>query len=196
MLAGLRWLDEDVTWPWAHARIATLSDLASEMLSDLPGVTVLTPPSHAGLISFTVDGQPAGAVVAGRRAWRGYVGCRSAAGCASTGFFNTEDDLNALCDACAVGLRMCRSIGVVPVPHGRRPARVTVCSDAADQRRRCAAGRPAVQSAVVNAGVVRPQTDWKIEPSAADPLTGTSRRTKSLPALSATTAIWSCQQRA
>ena len=101
MLAGLRWLDEDVTWPWAHARIATLSDLASEMLSDLPGVTVLTPPSHAGLISFTVDGQPADAVVARvaeRGVWirwlpkRGWLRV-------STGFFNTEDDLNALCDA-------------------------------------------------------------------------------------------------
>ena len=64
MLAGLRWLDEEVTWPWAHARIAALAEMAAEMLAALPGVTVLTPPSRAGLISFTVEGQPAEEVVA------------------------------------------------------------------------------------------------------------------------------------
>lgn len=101
MRAGLRWLEEEVTWPWAHQRIAALADLASEMLSDLPGVTVLTPPSRAGLISFTIEGQSAEAVVArvaARGVWirwlpkRGWLRV-------STGFFNTEEDLNVLCDA-------------------------------------------------------------------------------------------------
>ncbi len=101
MLAGLRWLEEDVTWPWAHARIAELAGMATEMLDGLPGVTVLTPPSRAGLISFTIAEQSPEAVVAvagERGVWirwlpkRGWLRV-------STGFFNSEEDLNALCDA-------------------------------------------------------------------------------------------------
>lgn len=101
MLAGLRWLEENVTWPWAHERIATLAGMAAEMLAALPGVTVLTPPSRAGLISFTIEGQSAEAVVARvaqRGVWirwlpkRGWLRI-------STSFFNTAEDLSALCDA-------------------------------------------------------------------------------------------------
>jgi len=61
LLAGLQaaitWWRAEVDPDWAFARIAQLATSARQGLIALPGVKVLTPTAHAGLISFTVDGK-------------------------------------------------------------------------------------------------------------------------------------------
>lgn len=106
MQASLRWLEEDVGWNWVYARIATLANQAAELLGDLPKVRVLTSENRAGLVSFMVEGlQPEEIVqaLADRRVRIRYLRhphCLRA----STGFYNTEDDLVRLVDGLAAVL--------------------------------------------------------------------------------------------
>jgi L-cysteine/cystine lyase len=105
MLASLQWLETTVGWDWAFTRIQQLADRARTLLGALPGTTILTPDSHAGLVAFTIAGLDPAATADALRAQgiiirtipteAGYV-LR-----VSTGFYNTEEDLVRLRDVLA-----------------------------------------------------------------------------------------------
>lgn len=103
MQASLQWLEEEVGWDWAFARIATLAEEAAGLLAELPGVRVLTPAERAGLVSFAVEGHEPEALVNALAArplpirirWVRFLQCLRI----STGFYNTREDLVALRDA-------------------------------------------------------------------------------------------------
>jgi L-cysteine/cystine lyase len=101
--AAIGWLREEVGTGWAFARIRSLAERARERLSAVDGVEVLTPGTPAGLICFTVDGVDAKDLVI-RLAERKFV-IRSIRDpyCArvSTGYFNTEDEVDRLAEAVA-----------------------------------------------------------------------------------------------
>jgi L-cysteine/cystine lyase len=99
MLANLKWLDETVGWEWIYQRIEYLADYARSALHHLPGTTILTPPSpQAGLVTFNGEGlDPAktmlklgsdGIIL---RFIRHPYALRI-----STGFYNTEEDIDRL----------------------------------------------------------------------------------------------------
>ncbi|WP_069801236.1 aminotransferase class V-fold PLP-dependent enzyme [Thermogemmatispora onikobensis] len=93
----LRWLGEEVGHRWVQERIAALNRYAAELLSEVPGVSVLTPqPGASGLLSFTFTRAEPEAVVR-RLAEEHNVLIRSIherqALRLSTGFYNTEEEL-------------------------------------------------------------------------------------------------------
>lgn len=100
MQASLRWLDEEVGWPWLFAQAETITARCRTMLSALPGVTLHTPTPHGPLTAFSVaglDAQPTalqlveqGIVI---RSIPHYNWLRVA-----TGFFTNEADLAHLRD--------------------------------------------------------------------------------------------------
>ncbi len=108
MLTGQRtsteWIKDDVGLEWAHERIAHLGRYARTMLEGMNGVTVVTPEERqAGLLTFTVDGiTPAD--LKNRLYAEHQVTIRDVvkyinnpnALRISTGFYNTEEDLDRL----------------------------------------------------------------------------------------------------
>ncbi|WP_376795691.1 aminotransferase class V-fold PLP-dependent enzyme [Thermogemmatispora sp.] len=93
----LRWLAEEVDHHWLQERIAMLNQAAAELLSQVPGVRVLTPrPGESGLLSFTFERAEPERVVQ-RLAKEHNVLIRSIperqALRISTGFYNTEEEL-------------------------------------------------------------------------------------------------------
>lgn len=55
--AGLTWIRDEVTLPWAHARIAALGQKLATGLAGIEGVTVNTPGDRmAGLVCFNITG--------------------------------------------------------------------------------------------------------------------------------------------
>ncbi|MEW5960823.1 MAG: aminotransferase class V-fold PLP-dependent enzyme, partial [Chloroflexota bacterium] len=99
MVANLAWLGETIGWDWIHARIAHLSGYAHAALSALAGVRVITPAAaRAGLITFSLEGyDPARVMI--RLAEEGlilrYIDHPYALRI-STGFYNTEADIDRL----------------------------------------------------------------------------------------------------
>jgi L-cysteine/cystine lyase len=104
MLASLQWLEDEVGWDWALARTASLSRYTRQTLSALPMLKVFTPQAAAGLLHFTV---PEGADVEqvnDALVQRGirirtipHMNCLRV----STGFWNTENEIDKLADALA-----------------------------------------------------------------------------------------------
>ena len=99
---SVRWITETVGLDWAYARIAQLGHYAWDTLAALDGVTMLTPRYQmAGLVTFSIDGfQPPALVEA--LADRGVIIRwidQPAALRVSTGFYNTEADIDRLVDA-------------------------------------------------------------------------------------------------
>ncbi len=102
MLANLQWLDETVGWRWIHNRIEHLAEYARQTLAGLPGTTILTPSGpQAGLVTFTVDGlDPSKTMLRLSkedivlRFLRHPYALRI-----STGFYNTEEDIDRLAAA-------------------------------------------------------------------------------------------------
>nr|WP_245302388.1 aminotransferase class V-fold PLP-dependent enzyme [Symbiobacterium terraclitae] len=99
-LAALRWLTEEVGTDWAHGRIRRLAADARELLAAVPGVTVVTPAETAGLVTFQVEAN-ADAVLKALAAQEIIVRTvphpRSLR--LSTGFYNTEEELERLAAA-------------------------------------------------------------------------------------------------
>jgi L-cysteine/cystine lyase len=98
MRESLRWLEEDVGWAWIYERTAAIAGRCRTLLGALPGVTLHTPASYAGLTTFSVaelEAEPA----ATRLADQGVI-IRSIPHTnwlrVATGFFNTEADLESL----------------------------------------------------------------------------------------------------
>ena len=97
--ASLSWIRETVGWDWAFDRIAELGAYAARNLAAIDGVTVVTPADQmTGLVCFSVEGTKPSALV--DRLWERGVIIRSIPDprCVrmSTGFYNTEDDINRL----------------------------------------------------------------------------------------------------
>lgn len=104
MKASLQWFLDEVGAAWAYERIAANAARCRALLEGIEGVDVLTPPGrHAGLLHFTVAGWDPAAV--DEELLRRDVLIRGIQEPAclrvSTGFYNSEDDLQAL----AQGLR-------------------------------------------------------------------------------------------
>lgn len=99
MVANLRWLEETVGWDWIYDRIESLAAYARDALQSLPGITIHTPPGpQAGLVIFNVEGlDPARTVT--KLAEAGiilrYIRYPYTLRI-STGFYNTEEDIDRL----------------------------------------------------------------------------------------------------
>lgn len=97
--AATEWLVNDVGLDWAYSRIASLGQLAHDTLSNIDGVSVMTPKGNmAGLVSFNLEGvTPADLVKALDD--RGFI-LRTIPDPAcvrvSTGFYNTEEEIENL----------------------------------------------------------------------------------------------------
>lgn len=97
--ASLAWIADSLGWPWVYARIAALGQYCYDALARLDGVTLLTPRDQmAGLVHFTVDGMKPEDLahrLEDERILIRYtpapVACR-----VSTGFYNTEEEIDAL----------------------------------------------------------------------------------------------------
>jgi L-cysteine/cystine lyase len=100
---GLEWLQGDeVGLPWAHERIASLGRRCHDALSRLPGVTMIAPAEEiAGLVAFTVAGMEPEAVTVALEQQGFFIRHVEypAANRISTGFYNTEDEIDAVAEA-------------------------------------------------------------------------------------------------
>ena len=99
---SLRWIGEDIGWDWVYQRIATLGRYCYEALATLPGVTMMTPRDRmAGLVHFRVEGI-APPELTEKLGVSGIL-IRDThdpdANRVSTGFYNTEAEIDHLRDA-------------------------------------------------------------------------------------------------
>ncbi|HZO75014.1 MAG TPA: aminotransferase class V-fold PLP-dependent enzyme [Ktedonobacteraceae bacterium] len=103
--AVLNWLEEFVGHQWQFQRISHLNAYACEALKQLPTVTVLTPrPGASGIVTFKLEGHDAQEVVQQLREKHAiYIRSILSAGTlrVSTGFYNTEEEIDTLVRALA-----------------------------------------------------------------------------------------------
>jgi L-cysteine/cystine lyase len=104
--AVFRWLEESVGLAWLFERVSSLHSYACAALQALPAVTLLTPtPGASGLVTFTLQGHRSVDVVTYLRDTCNiyirniptYDSLR-----VSTGFYNTEEEIDALVQALQV----------------------------------------------------------------------------------------------
>jgi L-cysteine/cystine lyase len=100
--AVLKWLEESVHHDWMFERIASLHTYAFQALQHVPGLTLLTPePGVSGLISFTLVNRSDSDVVQALREKniliRNIPSTKALR--ISTGFYNTEDEIDLLIKA-------------------------------------------------------------------------------------------------
>lgn len=102
MLAHLTWLEQEIGWDWIYSRIAHLFEYARQSLTDLAGVEVITPPGfQAGLVTFALTGYDPARVMlklAEEDIILRYIQQPYALR-VSTGFYNTEADIDRLIEA-------------------------------------------------------------------------------------------------
>ncbi|GAC1361754.1 MAG: cysteine desulfurase [Ktedonobacteraceae bacterium] len=101
--AALKWLEEGVGYAWIFERISTLQAYAYKKLQEVPGLTILTPvPGASGILSFTLQGRDDGEIVTKLREQHN-IFIRNIPSIKalriSTGFYNTEEDIDALASA-------------------------------------------------------------------------------------------------
>ncbi|HEX6972074.1 MAG TPA: aminotransferase class V-fold PLP-dependent enzyme [Limnochordia bacterium] len=116
--AALAWLQEEVGLERAIARIRRLAARLREQLAEVPGVRVLTPAAHAGLVAFQIGGITPSEAVA-RLGKEGYLVRwidAPAAVRASCGFYNTEEEIDAFAAAVA---RLAEKAAGQPRPGAR-----------------------------------------------------------------------------
>jgi len=103
-VAGLRWLQEEVTPDFIFPRTKALAAYCLERVATTPGFRLLTPrDQHAGLVSFAVDGiDPASCVrhLVGEGIVIRHIPDNLALRI-STGFFNTEEEIDRAIEAIA-----------------------------------------------------------------------------------------------
>ncbi len=102
MLANLNWLEETVGWDWIYARIAHLAGYARDRLAQLSGLSIITPPGdQAGLLTFNLDGYDPARVMT--KLAEDNIVLRFIADPyalrISTGFYNTDAEIDQLVDA-------------------------------------------------------------------------------------------------
>lgn len=94
---SIGWLSMYVGLDWIHRRGTALADAAADRLAAIPGVRVLTPRARmATLVTFTLDGWPADAMVdeLGARTFAIVRTIPDLNACRlSIGFYNTEDEI-------------------------------------------------------------------------------------------------------
>jgi len=101
--AVLNWLENCVGYEWIFKRISALSGYTYHALQDIPGLTLLTPqPGESGLITFTLAGHDDDELVK-RLAEQYNISIRNIpttkALRVSTGFYNTEEEIDRLVQA-------------------------------------------------------------------------------------------------
>ncbi|BDG60737.1 aminotransferase class V-fold PLP-dependent enzyme [Caldinitratiruptor microaerophilus] len=103
LLAAVRWLSREVGPGWAAARIQALAARLRQRLGEVPGVRVVTPDRHAGLVTVQVEGmepEAAARELLRRGFWIRSVptppGVRI-----SCGFYNTEEEIDRIAGALA-----------------------------------------------------------------------------------------------
>jgi selenocysteine lyase/cysteine desulfurase len=103
LAAALRWLAEDVGWELIHRRTALLAARARHRLAGIPGVRVITPDAHAGLVSFTVEGRRPEDVLAALLERGMVLRTIPSPACVrlSAGFFQRDEDLDRLVEGVA-----------------------------------------------------------------------------------------------
>jgi len=96
----LKWLDETVGYEWLFERISSLSTYAYNALQRIPGITMLTPQVGAsGLVSFMLEGRDVTEVVNTLRDNHNIYIRNIPSNKAlriSTGFYNTEEEIDTL----------------------------------------------------------------------------------------------------
>ncbi|BCL84347.1 cysteine lyase [Ktedonobacteria bacterium brp13] len=101
--AVLRWLEETVGHQWLFQRIAQLNSYAFHNLQKIPGITILTPqPGVNGILAFKVDGHDDLAIVQYLQHTHNIYIRNIPDNHAlriSTGFFNTEEEIDSLINA-------------------------------------------------------------------------------------------------
>jgi L-cysteine/cystine lyase len=101
--AVLSWLEHTVGHQWLFERIASLSRYASQVLKEVPGLSILTPrPGESGLVSFALEGRDDKEIVTNLRERynmfiRNIPSTKSLR--ISTGFYNTEAEIDKLVSA-------------------------------------------------------------------------------------------------
>ncbi len=101
-VTSLKFIQETAGLEWAYNRISTLGQYCWNKLSEIDGVTMVTPQDQmAGLVSFNLEGHEPPALTE-KLAERGiiirYIGTPLCAR-VSTGFYNNEQDIDRLADA-------------------------------------------------------------------------------------------------
>ena len=96
----LNWLDTVVGYDWMYKRIASLSAYAFHTLSEIPGLFMLTPrPGESGLVSFRLEGRNDAEVVKMLHE-KHNIFIRNIPSThalrISTGFYNTEEEIDTL----------------------------------------------------------------------------------------------------
>jgi len=105
MLASLSWLEGQVGWEWAHARIEHLQAHAREVLSRVAGLRLLTPRKAAGLLHFQLRPGTELTVLKDVEIKLSAQGIRirsvphTESLRVSTGFWNTEEEIDRLGNA-------------------------------------------------------------------------------------------------
>lgn len=101
--AALQWLEDVVGYPWLFKRIASLSTYAYAALKSIPGLVMLTPKEGAsGLLSFRLEGHDEEKVVQQLHdQYNIYIRNIPSLKClrVSTGFYNTEEEIDTLVKA-------------------------------------------------------------------------------------------------
>jgi len=98
--AVLNWLEQTVGHQWLFERIVSLSAYAYKALREVPGLTILTPrPGESGLVSFKLEGRDDAEIVTYLRdKYNMYIRNIPTTKSLriSTGFYNTEEEIDKL----------------------------------------------------------------------------------------------------
>lgn len=96
--AHLQWLREHAGWDWIAARSLALAAYARRALGRLPQARLLTPESHAGLVTFSITGRDVTALAATLERSGFVFRTLTELGALriSTACFNTEEEIDAL----------------------------------------------------------------------------------------------------
>jgi L-cysteine/cystine lyase len=99
-VAVLNWLEMEVGHQWMYERIAALSTYAFHALSEISGLTMLTPrPGESGLVAFRLEGKDDAQIVK-MLAEKHNILIRNISSThalrISTGFYNTEEEIDTL----------------------------------------------------------------------------------------------------
>ena len=99
-VAALNWLESVVSHQWMYDRIATLSSYAFHALSEIPGLSMLTPrPGESGLVAFRLEEKDDTEVVKILNEQHNILIRNIPSTHAlriSTGFYNTEEEIDTL----------------------------------------------------------------------------------------------------
>ena len=102
--SSLGWLADEVGWPWIYDRIAELGRYCYDALAAIPGVAMVSPrEGKAGLTHFALAGMPPADLTARLAEQRIMIRHTPypSANRVSTGFYNTEEEIDRLAAAVA-----------------------------------------------------------------------------------------------